>query len=72
MQSHPCFMKTLDCLRAMTTSPPDVTDLFNYLTGYSTQHEFKKLLVAPINLRSGLEKLVRREIEHARAGQRHN
>ena len=26
----------------------DVTDLFNYLTGYSTNHEFKKLLVAPI------------------------
>ena len=37
----------------------DVTDLFNYLTGYSTKNEFRKLLVAPINLRSGLEKLVR-------------
>jgi polyphosphate kinase len=48
----------------------DVTDLFNYLTGYSTKHDFRKLLVAPINLRSGLEKLVRREIEHARAGQK--
>src|SRR5690349_9323639 len=48
----------------------DVTDLFNYLTGYSTIHEFKKLLVAPINLRSGLAKLVRREIEHARAGRK--
>jgi polyphosphate kinase len=48
----------------------DITDLFNYLTGYSTKHEFKKLLVAPINLRSGLENLVRREIEHARAGRK--
>lgn len=46
----------------------DITDLFNYLTGYSTKQEFKKLLVAPINLRSGLEKLIRREIEHANAG----
>jgi polyphosphate kinase len=46
----------------------DVTDLFNHLTGYSTKHDFRKLLVAPFNLRSGLEKLVRREIEHARAG----
>jgi len=46
----------------------DVTDLFNYLTGYSTKNDFKKLLVAPINLRQGFEKLVRREIEHARAG----
>jgi polyphosphate kinase len=53
------------CDEAMAS---DVTDLFNYLTGYSTKHDFKKLLVAPINLRTGLENLVRREIEHARAG----
>lgn len=46
----------------------DITDLFNYLTGYSTKQDFKKLLVAPINLRSGLESLIRREIEHAKAG----
>jgi polyphosphate kinase len=46
----------------------DVTDLFNYLTGYSTKQHFKKLLVAPVNLRTGLEKLIRREIEHAQAG----
>ncbi len=46
----------------------DVTDLFNYLTGYSTKQNFKKLLVAPINLRSEMEKLIRREIEHAKAG----
>ncbi len=46
----------------------DVTDLFNYLTGYSTKQHFKKLLVAPINLRAELEKLIRREIEHAQAG----
>jgi polyphosphate kinase len=48
----------------------DVTDLFNHLTGYSTKHDFRKLLVAPFNLRSGLEKLVRREIEHAQAGRK--
>lgn len=46
----------------------DVTDLFNHLTGYSAKQDFRKLLVAPFNLRPGLEKLVRREIEHARAG----
>jgi polyphosphate kinase len=46
----------------------DVTDLFNYLTGYSTKQHFRKLLVAPVNLRAGLEKLIRREIEHAQAG----
>jgi polyphosphate kinase len=48
----------------------DITDLFNHLTGYSTKHEFKKLLVAPFNLRSGLQTLIRREIEHARAGRK--
>ena len=55
------------CDEAMAS---DVTDLFNHLTGYSTKHEFRKLLVAPFNLRSGLEKLVRREIEQARSGQK--
>ena len=48
----------------------DVTDLFNYLTGYSTKHDYKKLLVAPVNLRKGLEKLIGHEIEHARAGRK--
>jgi polyphosphate kinase len=48
----------------------DVTDLFNHLTGYSTKNDFRKLLVAPFNLRSGLEKLIRREIEYAQSGQK--
>ena len=46
----------------------DATDLFNYLTGYSTKKNYKKLLVAPVNLREQMEKLIRREIEHAKAG----
>ena len=46
----------------------DVTDLFNYLTGYSAKSDYRKLLVAPINLRPRLEQLISREIEHARAG----
>lgn len=46
----------------------DATDLFNYLTGYSTKTTYKKLLVAPVNLREQIEARVRREIEHARAG----
>lgn len=40
----------------------DATDLFNYLTGYSAKKEYRKLLVAPINLRQGMETLIRREI----------
>jgi len=46
----------------------DLTDMFNYLTGYSKIEEFRKLLVAPINLRRRFQALLRREIEHARAG----
>ena len=44
----------------------DSTDLFNYLTGYSAKKEYRKLLVAPVNLRQGMEKLIEREIEHQR------
>ena len=33
----------------------DVTDLFNYLTGYSAKTDYRKLLVAPINMRARFE-----------------
>src|SRR5204863_647348 len=46
----------------------DATDLFNYLTGYSTQQKYRKLLVAPFHLRNGIEALIQREIKHARSG----
>jgi polyphosphate kinase len=39
----------------------DVTELFNLLTGYSRQHRYRKLLVAPSSLRSGLTQLIERE-----------
>jgi polyphosphate kinase len=46
----------------------DITDLFNVLTGYSRQTEYRSLLVAPLGIRSGLIERIEREIEHARAG----
>jgi polyphosphate kinase len=46
----------------------DASDLFNYLTGYSSKDDYRKLLVAPINLRAGIERRIRREIKHARDG----
>jgi polyphosphate kinase len=42
----------------------DASDLFNYLTGFSNQEAFRRLLVAPISLRAGLAQLIEREIEH--------
>jgi len=41
----------------------DISDLFNHLTGYSAKKSYRKLLVAPHSLRSGLERLIRSEIE---------
>jgi polyphosphate kinase len=48
----------------------DVSDLFNYLTGYSEKTDYKRLLVAPVNLRTRFEALVEREIKHAKAGRK--
>jgi polyphosphate kinase len=48
----------------------DVSDLFNYLTGYSEKSDYKRLLVAPVNLRARFEELVEREIKHAKAGRK--
>lgn len=46
----------------------DATELFNYLTGFSEQTDYRKLMVAPVNLREELNALFDREIEHKRAG----
>ncbi len=39
----------------------DVTELFNLLTGYSRQHRYRKLMVAPTSLRAGITQLIERE-----------
>ena len=44
----------------------DVSDLFNFLTGYSAKKSYRKFLVAPHSIRSGLERLVRAEIARHR------
>ncbi len=46
----------------------DATDLFNFLTGYSTKQDYRKLLVAPVNLRERMIALIEREIEHQQNG----
>ena len=46
----------------------DATDLFNFLTGFSIQKEFSRLMVAPLNLRKRMMALIKRETEHAREG----
>jgi polyphosphate kinase len=46
----------------------DVTDLFNHLTGYTRDTEYRRLLVAPDSLRAGLVERIEREAEHHRQG----
>ena len=48
----------------------DVSDLFNSLTGISRQRLYRKLLVAPANMRERFIELIDRESQHARAGRR--
>ncbi|MEO1634438.1 MAG: RNA degradosome polyphosphate kinase, partial [Cyanobacteria bacterium J06631_9] len=48
----------------------DLTDLFNYLTGYSRQQSYKKLLIAPVSLRSQMTSFIRKEAELAKNGEK--
>jgi polyphosphate kinase len=48
----------------------DVSDLFNSLTGISRQRLYRKLLVAPANMKERFLELIERESQHARAGRR--
>ncbi|MGF1602836.1 MAG: polyphosphate kinase 1 [Thermosynechococcaceae cyanobacterium] len=47
----------------------DLTDLFNYLTGFARHEQYRKLLVAPVTLRDRTLALIEREITHQKAGQ---
>ena len=46
----------------------DIAELFNYLTGFSNQSHYRKLLVAPVNLREGIQEKIQREIRNKKAG----
>ena len=55
------------------TADPDIgadaTELFNHLTGYVDRQEYRKLLVAPINLQQGILDRINREIDHQKRDQ---
>lgn len=46
----------------------DVIELFHYLTGRSLKRDYRKLLVAPVNMRDRFLLKIRREMEHAKEG----
>ncbi len=46
----------------------DLMDLFNFLTGYSRQQHYRKLLVAPVNMRQHFLEMIETEIANALVG----
>ena len=64
---NPATARLYEDIGLLTADPDlgaDLTDLFNLLTGYSRQREYRKLLVAPVTMRPGLVALIRREMAH--------
>jgi polyphosphate kinase len=68
---HPKTARSYEDFGLLTADPEvagDLTDLFNVLTGYSRQTAYRRLLVAPHGVRSGIIERIEREAEHAAAG----
>jgi polyphosphate kinase len=68
---HPTTARVYEDFGLLTADPEvgeDVTALFNHLTGYSRLGNYRRLLVAPLNLRKGIVARIDRQAERARAG----
>jgi polyphosphate kinase len=68
---NPTTSRLYTDLGLLTNDPvigDDATDVFNFLTGFSIQKEYSRLMVAPLNLRKRMMNLIKRETEHALAG----
>ena len=68
---HPKTARRYEDLGLLTADPEvaeDVNLLFNTLSGYSVESQYRRLLVAPHDLRPGIVSRIEREIEHHQAG----
>lgn len=68
---HPRTARLYEDFGLLTADPEvgaDLTDLFNSLTGYSRQTAYRRLLVAPHGIRSGLMDRIEAETEAAGHG----
>jgi polyphosphate kinase len=68
---NPTTAKIYTDLGLLTTNEEigaDASEIFNFLTGYSNQSEFRRLLVAPVNLREKMLEMIRREAGHKKKG----
>jgi polyphosphate kinase len=69
---HPTTARLYEDFGLLTADPAvgeDVTALFNHLTGYSRTGAYRRLLVAPESLRTGIVSRIDRQAERSRAGQ---
>jgi polyphosphate kinase len=69
---HPRTARLYEDFGLLTADPEvgaDLTDLFNTLTGYSRQTAYRRLLVAPHGIRSGLVERIEAETAKAAAGE---
>jgi polyphosphate kinase len=69
---HPKTARMYEDFGLLTADPmvgADVTDLFNYLTGYSRKNQYQRFLVAPAGLRTGLLERIDRQIARHRQGE---
>ena len=51
-----------------TSIGEDAATLFNYLTGQPSEQKYRKLWIAPFNLRQQLGQMIRRELQHQASG----
>jgi polyphosphate kinase len=68
---NPITSKFYTDLGLLTCDPAigeDATNVFNFLTGFSMQQEYTRLMVAPATLRQSMLALIKRETAHALAG----
>jgi polyphosphate kinase len=69
---HPTTARLYEDFGLLTADPAvgeDVTVLFNHLTGYSRTGSYRRLLVAPQSLRTGIVSRIDRQAERQRGGQ---
>ena len=68
---HPTTARLYEDLGLLTadrTVGEDITDLFNHLTTYSQESQYRRLLVAPEDIRPGLVEQINQQAERARRG----
>ncbi|MBK16721.1 MAG: polyphosphate kinase 1 [Prochlorococcus sp. SP3034] len=64
------FYTDIGFLSTDTDIASDLIELFNFLSGFSKQKNYKKLLVSPFSMRKKFISLIEREINHTKNGRR--